>query len=1614
MPEMPDLKRKYGFQLTPEQMIYMEQTRPKTGGQTVSDIISQSSPELVPEQNILQRMSSGAGKAADLVNKYVPKIYDKIPKKITSLAPFGFVGLNPGFQDLLSQSRKDVSNTEVPTSLKIIPSIDTTTGEMQPAGFGKGRASIGKIASSIKPADLLGLTSAQKVYSDLGYGQAPEPLDVLDTFGLSVGMTQLGRAGFKGASSVAKASAPYVAEGLTDLVSKYGVDPRMNITPDAPSMSGAVPEGFKLGQENGKYVLFDSTGKIFAQGNDAKSAIFRANKRLENEAANAARAASRVEVEDIKVPADELGFYSATEKAAANLKRNLGTGEVFLSDIRKFPDVTTDELKMSGLEDWLKGKESVTRQEVQEYIQQNKPKLEEVKYEQGEGNADDLKFDDGEILDDYDYIDSRAEDLHHYLSDDKYIRNEIEQDIIESYEPEDLDQMRADGRFDEMVNDKLWERAQDQASEEYYENPYRQWTNDVGYTITGNDDVGYSIQNPRGGDITPSRGTYDFETANGIVMDDAIERGYIDEGNTKFHDYQLPGGENYREILIKAGEPRGKYERNRRFEAIADEMYEIGRRSNDAPPDQLYAADQQRYAELSDERSRLYDEDQAQKDSTYSSSHWDEPDVIAHVRLQDRVDADGNKVLYVDEMQSDWHQEGAEYGYKSKEHNNIVSDLQKKREDLRIEFVTLNDHYSNVFEKYLDENRSSTALQSQREAFERSMPEMAEIKNRISELKNEFSIIDDQISDLSNAVPEGPYKDDWHELALKKVMNYAAKNGYDRVAFSSSRPQVQRWGTESFAFEKSPMGGDTPTWRVSATEQRGGRAGHIDIEADARARGVLQESQQNIVESRDQLRSIVQKTGRNWTKKKVDRVTDKLWKKMQEEEIGIVEPRREGMEEFYDRTLGNTINKYAKKYSGKVSDTFIPAVGDKQPAKVIEITQEMKKSLLTGQPMKEGGAVTMAEGGYVDDVLGMVDDHFASQLSGYNTGGAVHMKEGGVPETKQEFRAVEPEPIMGGIASGLNKASEFLKSRPMKETDDMSSAINTALELADSFFVNDLAKTAERISYGDRLTSGKGQTLKVLPETLGAVTTVLPVVTKLAKPVAKAVTKLAPEVGETAAQMAERYAIQPSYVVPPTKGKRMTREEAEAAGLWHPISDVKLVRPYDEMTSVTVDNPAVKMAPRKILTSDDLLGKTGIQLVGDRAATGKILNEINGVKLEWPVPLTGGGKYSMANLSKDPNKSAAWESGKGVVTKLQDQIDMAAKESDDVLGIFSTGSLQQVDFNSMMSSALAAQLKGAKISKNAAKEFDEEMVKFVPKFAGIKSSKLKDQIFDKSNGVLRTKFVELMEQERFQKMGFPSVPATRKAITDLEYLDVPLGTTGLVINKMDKGRRIVTPDNPSDYPLAMGGEYVGEIVGGLPYQTMFSTLNKQRRLLGANPAGDYRSYTQSKGFQKFDNEWQDTVEKYLAQRKKLTGKKKGGTVKKDSQITDDYSIAPEAKTGKWSQKDERAFQKGVRGTKWYKQFADKYGEPPDLNSKDYNYRAAWKAGVRPQDYEHDAEMQHWASTTGKGESLKATNHPTAWMEDYMQVTGSDPHEPTDMNPEQIKAMEKALMYRYGK
>ena len=88
--------------------------------------------------------------------------------------------------------------------------------------------------------------------------------------------------------------------------------------------------------------------------------------------------------------------------------------------------------------------------------------------------------------------------------------------------------------------------------------------------------------------------------------------------------------------------------------------------------------------------------------------------------------------------------------------------------------------------------------------------------------------------------------------------------------------------------------------------------------------------------------------------------------------------------------------------------------------------------------------------------------------------------------------------------------------------------------------------------------------------------------------------------------------------------------------------------------------------------------------------------------------------------------------------------------------------------------------------------------------------------------------------------------------------------------------------------------------------------------------------------------------------------------------------------------EESAFQNWIRGTDWFKEFKAQYNEDPDLNTKDYDYRAAWKAGVQPERDPYDNNRFHWPSSLPSGKMLKSAEHPTAWKEYFMRDTGVNP------------------------
>jgi hypothetical protein len=814
----------------------------------------------------------------------------------------------------------DWLQTKVPALRKPASVMDTGPEKTPPMGYAP------KVQLGPEGQMPFGTEHAQDLMKRAGMTTGEErPLFEIGSALAAPFAPKAGKLALKGA----KALVPTAAEMALDLAEKGGM----------PIRQFALPEG-KLSKEEYSRMMREK----YAAENAAKAA--------KKEAAPVTMADLKPKEE--KVPADKLGFYSPAEKAAANLKRNIADGELMLSDLKKFPDVTPDELAMTGLEEWLKGKKTVTKQQVQNYMAKNKLELEEVKYEQGKGNADEMRFSDGEVIDDHDYVSSRADDLlYEARTYEPELVDEIRAGIAERYDPEDIMAMESDGRLQELVDDALRDEMYARAESEYYDNPYRRYRNDMGYEITGNDDVGYAVTDPRGNYVRMNREAYDVETAEGYARQDAMDSGYLDEGETKYHDYQLPGGENYREILLKTPSKKQKLE-----EEIREVRHSMENPGND--PREL--------REMQKEIDRLENEYKYAEENAYEGSHWDEPNVIAHMRLQDRVDSEGNKILYVDEMQSDWHQEGRRTGYKNPENVKKADALRPQKQKLQQEFDLLAKKMLDYDMQFTETNGLQKASQDEINKLLKNDPGYMELGNKRTQLSRDLTDLTKQITSLTSGVPKGPFSDNWHKLALKRVMKYAADNGYTRVGFSKAQPQVNRWGTDVVAWDKAPDGG----WKVTATEQRGGRAGNVNLEDEARARGVLNENKGTAVADRNQLYAVVAKIGRGKTEEELQKLTDRIWKQMQQKDAGIVAPREAGMKKFYDEELEGSLKKYANQFKGKYGQTTldVPREG-KQTINYIDITPDLKKSTTKGQPYKVGGAVKKAEGGVVnlDDIV---------------------------------------------------------------------------------------------------------------------------------------------------------------------------------------------------------------------------------------------------------------------------------------------------------------------------------------------------------------------------------------------------------------------------------------------------------------------------------------------------------------------------------------------------------------------------------------------------------------------------------------------------------------------
>jgi hypothetical protein len=415
----------------------------------------------------------------------------------------------------------------------------------------------------------------------------------------------------------------------------------------------------------------------------------------------------------------------------------------------------------------------------------------------------------------------------------------------------------------------------------------------------------------------------------------------------RFEQHTEPGGENYRELLIKrkgastappeqvwkvSGAHPGTFAtqaeaqnyvtqlQQMRESAINDPSMEVFVRSIDRFPINIHSEDKP--VPRNDEEGYFHEHYPGQKD------------VIAAPRVIDRYDIEGNKVLNAEEIQSDMAQAGQDEGFKPKKNvaeekrlrdeiTNFFNERQQAMKDFNKLYEEVQkDKIREAFKDPLTPYDLPNALKEREKWFESVDPERLFTSFRSEFLRRDQSLLsrmsEDQINKMQDAyekyvgardahqeavhkrddyiystnkgIASAPYvtsTKDWVDLSLKRLIKEAVDGGYKKFVWTPADRQFSRWGSEMIRWEKVP--GEDGSWMVDAS-------GYIRPVAMQNLPKMNPHSD-DVVTSRDELYNTIEYAVGD--KKKAAAMADKAWAKMQKEESGSVMPRKEGMEGFY-------------------------------------------------------------------------------------------------------------------------------------------------------------------------------------------------------------------------------------------------------------------------------------------------------------------------------------------------------------------------------------------------------------------------------------------------------------------------------------------------------------------------------------------------------------------------------------------------------------------------------------------------------------------------------------------------------------------------------------------
>lgn len=322
----------------------------------------------------------------------------------------------------------------------------------------------------------------------------------------------------------------------------------------------------------------------------------------------------------------------------------------------------------------------------------------------------------------------------------------------------------------------------------------------------------------------------------------------------------------------------------------------------------------------------------------FTQSHWDEPNVLAHVRFDTRVGPNGEKILHVAEVQSDWHQKGRKQGYEKKTLELPPGMVARRLVAEDVETYDIDPQQVGGWGIF-DVNEGATPdLIAQGPAGQTRDEFFADLAEEAPD-----GLFEGRIS----GVPDAPFKKTWHELAMKRVMRYAAENDFDAITWDVGATQADRYSLSKQVDSIEAIPRDLAGEQFMITATKGGERVLSRVVPASELPDMLgQELADRIINRTGGIpvngyRVVKETSGgtyavqggsrmndvraRGSTREHAQSIADELNDRVAEEDGGRVysgldlEFGGEGMKGFYDKILPDFVNKYTKKWGGSAS-----------------------------------------------------------------------------------------------------------------------------------------------------------------------------------------------------------------------------------------------------------------------------------------------------------------------------------------------------------------------------------------------------------------------------------------------------------------------------------------------------------------------------------------------------------------------------------------------------------------------------------------------------------------------------------------------------------------------